>query len=619
MTTDAHAREHDVVVFGATGFVGKLTAAYLAEHAPAGTRIALAGRSRDKLARVQGELGPAVADWPLIVADSHDAEALGRLAASTKVVATTVGPYLKYGMPLVKACAEAGTHYADLTGETLFMRRSIDEADAPARASGARIVHTCGFDSIPSDIGVLLLHEHAQATGAGELEDTTLVVKGTKGGVSGGTIDSMRGQLDEARADRAALKLVIDPYALSPDRSAEPKLGSERDPVGVIRDPELGGFLAPFVMGTVNTRVVRRSNALLGHAYGRKLRYRELMLGGELPLGPVKAAAIAGGVGALVAGLSIPPTRKLLDRVLPDPGEGPDEKARDSGLLPHRHPRAHEQRQAPRLPHQREGGPRLQGHRGHARRGRARARPRRGPPPAGPPASSPRRRGSAPSSRSACARRGTSTTSRSSSSAPRVAGSGPSGGSAVRAGHTSRMAGRSVQSAPGGFGERLVRALAAARSDEAATRAVLGELTEALGGRLAVLWLLDPSTGLLRLHADHALADRLDELRELNRRLTFAPGVGLPGRVLSTLQPAWVADVAADPDFPRADVALRVGARSVVAAPLLAQDGLMGVLEVFMAEVRAVRRGGDGRRRPGGAAARLLSRAPAGGGPPTGE
>jgi short subunit dehydrogenase-like uncharacterized protein len=333
MTTDAHAREHDVVVFGATGFVGKLTAAYLAEHAPAGTRIALAGRSRDKLARVQGELGPAVADWPLIVADSHDAEALGRLAASTKVVATTVGPYLKYGMPLVKACAEAGTHYADLTGETLFMRRSIDEADAPARASGARIVHTCGFDSIPSDIGVLLLHEHAQATGAGELEDTTLVVKGTKGGVSGGTIDSMRGQLDEARADRAALKLVIDPYALSPDRSAEPKLGSERDPVGVIRDPELGGFLAPFVMGTVNTRVVRRSNALLGHAYGRKLRYRELMLGGELPLGPVKAAAIAGGVGALVAGLSIPPTRKLLDRVLPDPGEGPDEKARDSGFF----------------------------------------------------------------------------------------------------------------------------------------------------------------------------------------------------------------------------------------------------------------------------------------------
>src|SRR3712207_4544013 len=176
------------------------------------------------------------------------------------------------------------------------MRRTIDTVDAPARASGARIVHTCGFDSIPSDLGVLLLHEHARAAGAGDLEDTTLVVRAMSGGPSGGTIDSMRGQLDEAKANRESRRLMADPYALSPDRAAEPDLGSERDPVGVIRDPELGGFLAPFVMGMVNTRVVRRSNALQGHAYGRELRYRELMLGGDLPLGPAKAAGIAGGV-----------------------------------------------------------------------------------------------------------------------------------------------------------------------------------------------------------------------------------------------------------------------------------------------------------------------------------
>jgi short subunit dehydrogenase-like uncharacterized protein len=327
------SRDHDVVVFGATGFVGKLTAAYLAEHAPAGTRVALGGRSLDKLERVRSELGAAGADWPLLVADSHDEQALARLAAAATVVATTVGPYHRYGLPLVEACAAAGTHYADLTGEVLFMRRSIDAAHATATASGARIVHTCGFDSIPSDLGVLLLHEHAEATGAGDLEETTLVVKAMSGGVSGGTIDSLRGGLDEARADKASRRLMGDPYGLSPDRSREPDLGSERDPMSVIRDPELGGYLAPFAMGTVNTRVVRRSNALQDYAYGRRLRYRELMLGGELPLGPVKAAGIVGGLAGLVAGLSLPPTRKLLDRVLPAPGDGPSEARREKGFF----------------------------------------------------------------------------------------------------------------------------------------------------------------------------------------------------------------------------------------------------------------------------------------------
>jgi short subunit dehydrogenase-like uncharacterized protein len=333
MKTTGKDREHDVVVFGATGFVGRLTAGYLAGRAPAGTRIALGGRSRERLERVRTTLGKKAADWPLLVADSHDAEALAGIAASTNVVATTVGPYDRHGLPLVEACAAAGTHYADLTGEVLFMRRSIDAADATASASGARIVHTCGFDSIPSDLGVLLLHRHALQTGAGELLETTLVVTAIRGGVSGGTIDSMRSQLDEAKADKASRRIMLDPYCLSPDRAAEPSLGPERDPMGVVHDPQLGGWLAPFVMGTVNTRVVRRSNALQGHAYGRGLRYRELMLGGGLPLGPAKAAGIAGGIGALVAGLSLPPTRWLLDRVLPDPGEGPSEEQREKGFF----------------------------------------------------------------------------------------------------------------------------------------------------------------------------------------------------------------------------------------------------------------------------------------------
>ncbi len=334
MSTPAPAeREHDLVVFGASGFVGRLTAAYLAEHAPAGTRIALAGRSRTKLERVRAELPAAAADWPIVEADSFDVVALGALARSTRVVVTTVGPYAKYGLPLVAACAEAGTHYADLTGETLFMRRSIDASDAVARESGARIVHTCGFDSIPSDLGVLALHEAAREAGAGELGETTLVVRAMGGGVSGGTIDSMRVQLDEGRTDPSTRRIAADPYALSPDRSADPPPREERDPTGVTRDPVTGDWLAPFVMGMVNTRVVRRSNALQGWAYGRGLRYREAMRGGSGPVGALKASGIVAALGGLFGGMSIGPTRKVLDRVLPAPGDGPSEEQREKGFF----------------------------------------------------------------------------------------------------------------------------------------------------------------------------------------------------------------------------------------------------------------------------------------------
>ena len=272
-------------------------------------------------------------DWPVVVADSQDPDALAKLAASTTMVATTVGPYARLGLPLVEACAAAGTHYADLTGETLFMRKSIDAAHEIAKQSGARIVHTCGFDSIPSDIGVLTLHDEAQAEGAGDLEATTYVVRAMNGGASGGTIDSMRGMIDEAKRDSEARKLLLDPYALSPDRSKEPDLGSERDPTTVVRNASLGGFLAPFVMGTVNTRVVRRSNALTDYAYGRSFRYRELMLGGDGPVGAAKASAIVGGLGVMFAGMAIPPARLVLDRLLPDPGEGPSEAAREKGFF----------------------------------------------------------------------------------------------------------------------------------------------------------------------------------------------------------------------------------------------------------------------------------------------
>lgn len=331
--TTPSAREHDLVVFGASGFVGRLTALYLAENAPADTRIALAGRSREKLEAVRATLPGAAREWPVVVADSLDERAVAALAGSARVVLTTVGPYARFGLPLLLACADAGTNYADLTGEVLFMRRAIDAADARAKASGARIVHTAGFDSIPSDLAVLALHEAVRDAGAGELGETLFVVKAMSGGMSGGTIDSLRGQLDETGRDRDAQRTVLDPYALSPDRATEPDLGKERDPQKVVKDPVTGAFLAPFLMGTINTRVVRRSNALQGHAYGRTFKYQEHMSGGTGPLGAVKAGAILGGLGAVMAGLSFGPTRKVLDRVLPDPGEGPSEKAREKGFF----------------------------------------------------------------------------------------------------------------------------------------------------------------------------------------------------------------------------------------------------------------------------------------------
>jgi short subunit dehydrogenase-like uncharacterized protein len=313
-------RDLDVVLFGATGFVGKLTAKYLARAAPDEARIGLGGRSQEKLERVREELGARAADWPLIVADAEDAAALAELAARTTAVATTVGPYRRYGTALVEACAAAGTHYADLTGETLFMRETIERFDATAKASGARIVHNCGFDSIPSDIGILVLHE-----AAGELTDTTLVVRRIRGGVSGGTLASLKGTVDEVKRDRSLVKVLADPYALSPDRNGEPELGDEADLRGAEYSESLGTWFGPFVMAPVNTRVVRRSNALQGWAYGRRFRYREVMAFGSGLVGRAKALGVGGGMAALTAGLALPPSRFVLDRSLPGPGAGPKE------------------------------------------------------------------------------------------------------------------------------------------------------------------------------------------------------------------------------------------------------------------------------------------------------
>ncbi len=323
-------RSHDVVIFGATGFVGRLVAEYLAEHAPDGVRIALAGRSSQRLVEVRATLPPRARDWPLVVADVADPDSLRELAESTTALASTVGPYLRYGLPVVQACADAGTHYADLTGEVLFVRRAIDAVDARARETGARIVTACGYDSIPSDLGVLLLHERAVADAAGGLLDTTLHAK-SKGGLSGGTIDSSRAQLEAVGEDKALRKVIFDPYALSPDRAAEPNLGKERDARSVFADAETGEWVGPFIMAGFNTRIVRRSNALRDHAYGRRFRYREVSAYGRGLRGRRQATLFTGVMGLAFAGLANPRTRPIFDRLAPSPGEGPREQNRRSG------------------------------------------------------------------------------------------------------------------------------------------------------------------------------------------------------------------------------------------------------------------------------------------------
>jgi short subunit dehydrogenase-like uncharacterized protein len=330
-------REFDIVVYGATGFAGKLTAEYLATAA-GDARIALAGRSPDKLLSVRETLGETAQSWPLITADASQPSTLNAMAARTQVVVTTVGPYAKYGLPLVAACAAAGTDYADLTGETNFIRESIDLYHKQAMDTGARIVHSCGFDSVPSDLTVYSLYRRAESDGAGQLGETNMVVRKMAGGISGGTVASGVELMRAASADPDVRRIINDPYTLSPDRSAEPDFGAQSD-VRLRRGrdiaPELDGYwVAPFAMAVVNTRIVRRSNALLDYAYGPRLQYGEQMSVGRSFAAPALAALSAAGHSAtmLVGSRFLDKVPDgLIDRVLPKPGTGPSERTRERG------------------------------------------------------------------------------------------------------------------------------------------------------------------------------------------------------------------------------------------------------------------------------------------------
>lgn len=320
----------DVVVFGATSFVGQILVRYLWErHGLEGEiRWAIAGRSAAKLAELKAELGPDAAALPVIIAEAHDEASLQALVAQTRVVVSTVGPYALYGSTLVKVCAESGTDYCDLTGEPQWIARMIAQHEAAAQRSGARIVHCCGFDSLPSDLGTYFLQGQAQSRYQASCSRVKLRVKAMRGTFSGGTVASMMEMMREVGKDRAVLKVLQNPYAFC----AQTLKLRQPNPAPVSFDDDARSWQVPFIMAAINTKVVHRSNALQGYRYGEHFCYDETQLTGNGMKGRLAAMAIAGGLGGFMAAAAVAPTRSLLERfVVPKPGEGPSPKAQREG------------------------------------------------------------------------------------------------------------------------------------------------------------------------------------------------------------------------------------------------------------------------------------------------
>lgn len=338
-------KDFDVVVFGATSFVGRILCRYFLDtygadgaKAAAGAaggqlRWAIAARSATRLEQLKRELGDDAASLPVLVADAADEPALRALVARARVIVSTVGPYALYGEPLVKVCAETGTDYCDLTGEVQWIRRMIDRHETTAKKSGARIVHCCGFDSIPSDLGVFFLQQEARRRYGRAASRIKMRVRAMRGGVSGGTVASLLNVAKEVRANPALRKELANPYSLCVGSAAganvrQPNVSAAR------YDADFKVWVAPFVMAGINTRIVHRSNALVAHGYTRDFRYDEAVTTGKGLKGRLTAVASAVSLGLFMVASAIAPTRALLERfVLPKPGEGPSPEAQRRGFF----------------------------------------------------------------------------------------------------------------------------------------------------------------------------------------------------------------------------------------------------------------------------------------------
>lgn len=307
------ATEFDVIVYGATGYTGRLVAEYIAGAYPTGVRWAMAGRSLTKLQEVRAEMGIA-ADVPLLTANADDPTSLRAMCERTRVVISTVGPYQLYGSDLVAACAATGTAYVDLCGEPGWMRRMIDAHQDEARRTGARIVFSCGFDSIPFDLGVLTLQEHAIERFGRPAPRVKGRVRTMKGGFSGGTAASLKATLAAAARDPSLVPLLASPFALTPGHKGP------HQPTGLLPefDTTINCWVAPFVMAPINTKNVHRTNFLLGGRYGDDFIYDEMMVTGLGDMGKAAAEAVA-------------KMNPFAGDAGPKPGEGPSKEERETG------------------------------------------------------------------------------------------------------------------------------------------------------------------------------------------------------------------------------------------------------------------------------------------------
>ena len=329
-------REFDVVLYGASGFVGRQTVAYFAQHGQ-GLRWALAGRNRAKLEEVRKACGADAQEVGLIVADGLDSQALEALAERSHVVLSTAGPFAIFGGPLVAACVRHGTHYVDITGETPWVRGLIDQHHASAAASGTRIIPGCGFDSVPSDLGAWLV---ADALWQRYNEPCTSVKASfsMRGGLNGGTLASALNMMDQGQA-----KAFAQPFLLNPAGDVPADASRHADPVAPYRDSDFDAWLGPFVMGPINTRVVRRSAALLrtsgtkaeAQVYTSDFAYQEYMRFGSGTVAAMAAASFSFGMGATQGAMLFKPVRGVVravaGKLAPGPGQGPSEQAMDGG------------------------------------------------------------------------------------------------------------------------------------------------------------------------------------------------------------------------------------------------------------------------------------------------
>ena len=324
------SREFDIIVWGASGFTGRLVALYLFDKygANGDLKWAIGGRNLKKLEKVRDEI--ANKNVPLVIADSNDKVSLFNMVNRTKVICTTVGPYAKYGSNLVEACVKSHIHYCDLAGEVQWMYKMINSYHDEAKINGSKIVHACGFDSIPSDMGVYFIQKEVKSRTGVVAQKIKMRVAAISGGISGGTYASLSRVLEDAQKDKMVYKVLTNPYALNP---IDEQFGEDSsDLKNVIFDKASQSWIGPFIMASINTKIVRRSNFLSNYAYGKSFRYDESTIFGKGFFGRVKGVLSTIPIGLIMSAKHGSLLKKGLDVIFPIPGEGPTKKKMEKGF-----------------------------------------------------------------------------------------------------------------------------------------------------------------------------------------------------------------------------------------------------------------------------------------------